>query len=870
MTDRQDPTTNPMKRFDGAEEDGFLRETFQRLIVSPDIPTELRARLIETTVEPANSATARGPFGGVRVSSRAMAGLGVTAIVMALVAGSLYMRSNRPEASTQPPPSGSAPAPNLSPASSSYTTTVDSFGRVDASFTYAVLGATLYVSHDDGSTWQMHDLPDGLRPVFPVAFNGWGLLSTFVPKGQPLGGDQAGATSIGEWQATLYRSRDGGATWSQSLLPLTFATQPILQALDDQSAWVSVVPSLSMISGGFPGPSSSPPDVGPDRSVAEALLSTSDGGGTWQRVGGFGVAARPFFVSRTEAWAETTSGGLVHTQDGGVTWHTSGTMPVPAGYSRAWFADMAPLEISGRLTIRGVAGPANGDGDPVWLTWMSIDGGASWSIVSSAAFTSDQSVVPELPAIDLASVWTASHLVLETGGTADVAAADGKSTLGVKLSGLPGQLESLSASADGTILAAVGVVCASYPAAGSMDGSTNGLASNLCRYLYSTTDAGQHWRPILGAPTSPPGAQPASTPAKWTGPALYVNNFGQLGPQFAWAVSGDTLLATHDEGATWAANHMVIPPLGGSSRDAPLPVFTDPNHVFYVLPIATSPTTNRLVFYRSADGGRSWSWTPIPGYHSSWFTLDMLDAERGWLEVQTNNAAAQFLATTDGGQTWSVMGQLTTDLSSFEFLSPQEGWAFGDEHQPTARVRVFHTTDAGRTWTTGELPMPSYLANTNFFLASQSGPMASGNELRFILTDAPDSSAVGSPLPSHVIVWTSSDGGVTWNLSSTTPVSGGEPLLVGQTTGVGQFKRLLIAGLDGSLSAPYSMPSQPAQALPTTALAFEDGEAWVTMFDHGPTTGQSSTCGTLGCLGPLVLYGTLDGGKTWEPLLGTP
>jgi hypothetical protein len=504
------------------------------------------------------------------------------------------------------------------------------------------------------------------------------------------------------------------------------------------------------------------------------------------------------------------------------------------------------------------------------MTWTSIDDGVDWSIASSSAFTSDQSVVPELPAIDLASGWSASHLALEEGGTADVAAADGKSTLRVHLSDLPGQLETLSASADGTILAAAGVVCASYAAAGSMDGSTDGLASNLCRYLYSTTDAGQHWRPILGAPTSPPGAQPASTSAKWTGPAVYVNNFGQLGPQFAWAVSGDTLLTTHDEGATWAANHMVIPPLGGSSGYAPLPVFTDPDHVFYVLPIATSPTTSRLVFYRSADGGRSWTWTAIPGYHSSWFTLDMLDTQDGWLEVQTANAAAQFLATTDGGQTWSVMGQLTTDLSSFEFLSPQEGWAFGDEHQPTARVRVFHTTDAGRTWTASELPMPSYLANTNFFVASQRGPMASGNELRFTLTDAPDSSAVGSPLPSHVIVWTSSDGGVTWSLSSATPVSDGEPLLVGQTTGLNQFKRFVIAGLDGSLSAPYSVPGQPAQALPTTALAFADGEAWVTMFDHGPTTGQGSTCLPAGCLGPLVLYGTSDGGKTWEPLLGTP
>jgi hypothetical protein len=48
--------------------------------------------------------------------------------------------------------------------------------------------------------------------------------------------------------------------------------------------------------------------------------------------------------------------------------------------------------------------------------------------------------------------------------------------------------------------------------------------------------------------------------------------------------------------------------------------------------------------------------------------------------------------------------------------------------------------------------------------------------VRFTLTDAPDSSAVGSPLPSHVIVWTSSDGGVTWSLSSTTPVSGAQPL----------------------------------------------------------------------------------------------
>lgn len=871
MTDREDRTTNPVKQFDGAEEDGFLRETFQRLVAPPDVPAELRARLMEVTVVPTNRVSARWPFDGLRVSSRALAGLGVTAIVITLVAGSLYMRSVRPQASTQPLPSGSAPAPNVSPASSSYTTTVDSFGRVDASFTYAVWGATLYVSHDDGVTWQLHGLPDGLRPVFPVASNGWGLLSTFVPKGQLLGGAQSGATSIGEWQTTLYRSRDGGATWTDSLLPLTFASPPILQAFDGQSAWVSVIPSFSMTSGGFQhAPPSSPPVVGPDRNVAEVLLATSDGGGAWQRVGGFGVAAHPFFVSLTEAWAETTSGALVHTQDGGVSWHTSGTMPVPAGYSIAWFADMAPLEISGRLTIHGVAGPANGDGDPVWLTWTSIDGGANWSIASNAVFTSDHSVVPELPSTDPASVWRASHLALEAGGTADVAAVDGKSTLRVKLSDLPGQLESLSASADGTILAGVGVVCASYPAAGTMDGSATGLASNLCRYLYSTTDAGQHWRPLLGAPTSPPGAQAASTPAKWTGPAVYVNNLGQLGPQFAWAISGDTLLTTHDEGATWAANHMAIPPLGGSSGYAPLPVFTDPDHVFYVLPIATSPTTSRLVFYRSADGGRSWTWTAIPGYHSDWLKLDMLDTEHGWLATQTTGSEMDLLATTDGGQTWNSGGQVPIYLASFEFLTPQEGWVFGYEGEPSASLPFFHTTDAGRTWTAGKLPLPSDLAGSIIEGRSDLGPTAEGGSLRYTLVDAPDPLAFNTPPASQVIVWTTSDGGATWSLTSSTSVSGSQPVLVGPAASLNSSKHFVVVKPDGSLSAPDSMPSQPAQAFPTTALAFADGEAWVTMFDHGPITGQSAICTTKGCLGPLVLYGTSDGGRTWEPLLGTP
>ena len=207
--------------------------------------------------------------------------------------------------------------------------------------------------------------------------------------------------------------------------------------------------------------------------------------------------------------------------------------------------------------------------------------------------------------------------------------------------------------------------------------------------LYRTTDGGLHWTLVSTNPGSAAGCIPASLDM-----ALHQSAMSLSSPTTGWMVTSCGLLVTHDGGNTWDKS---VTPLVPDEA----PVFFDQRH--------------GLMF---AGGG--------------------------------------LLVTSDGGTTWSARA-MPYGAQPFDFINPSEGWAMGtgdDNFQCNLpelsrcnhNFRLYHTSDGGRTWVTGNFTSlgilngkfwpPSYL----HFVDSNNGFAATGEDPReaglFRTTDA--------------------------------------------------------------------------------------------------------------------------------------
>ena len=71
--------------------------------------------------------------------------------------------------------------------------------------------------------------------------------------------------------------------------------------------------------------------------------------------------------------------------------------------------------------------------------------------------------------------------------------------------------------------------------------------------------------------------------------------------------------------------------------------------------------------------------------------MQFVNAQDGWA---VGGGAAKFLATTNGGATWTAQSSDTTeDLNGVHFVDAADGWAVGDQGT------IAHTSDGGATWT---------------------------------------------------------------------------------------------------------------------------------------------------------------------------
>lgn len=220
----------------------------------------------------------------------------------------------------------------------------------------------LYATDDGGATWRLLDAT-GLPGVggapgalgFATGARGWAA----GPAGTPTGPNPP----------AVYRTSDGGETWTASALPTpeggwppgsTFDIGPVTVAPDGRGQ--ALLTELE-------------PWEYRQVVLSHWVASTADGGATWsapRRVPGVpprtGVGLSVGAADGTASWAWSAN-ELLTTRDGGATWTT---LAVPRG----WIIDRVRA-IDG--TAAWVAATvASGRGAARWRLFSTGDGGASW------------------------------------------------------------------------------------------------------------------------------------------------------------------------------------------------------------------------------------------------------------------------------------------------------------------------------------------------------------------------------------------------------------------------------------------------------------------------------------------------------------
>jgi hypothetical protein len=246
---------------------------------------------------------------------------------------------------------------------------------------YALTGSELALTSDAGATW---------RAATPPGLTAADIRGVSFP--DPENGFVVGLSGTDRQAFTLWRTNDGGLTWTSLPLPMPVnvdAAAPISVAAPDAS---HLLLSLSIQQSlGLPGPG--------------VLLASSDSGRTWSRLllPGSGEIA---FATAARGWLAPVDGGLYTTGDGGRTWRPA-TVPAPAAFRSTLplaelptFSDPtnAVLPVTFRRSARAaVSFLTSHNGGTTWRTAATVTGRPSppGRIATAIADATDWIALPD-------------------------------------------------------------------------------------------------------------------------------------------------------------------------------------------------------------------------------------------------------------------------------------------------------------------------------------------------------------------------------------------------------------------------------------------------------------------------------------------
>jgi photosystem II stability/assembly factor-like uncharacterized protein len=205
--------------------------------------------------------------------------------------------------------------------------------------------------------------------------------------------------------------------------------------------------------------------------------------------------------------------------------------------------------------------------------------------------------------------------------------------------------------------------------------------------IYHSADGGASWTLLAEAGTDRQAADGlpfggSKSGVTFQGSRAWVTGFSPM--------EGSTYVFTSaDSGKTWQPLQLALP--AGQEKSmltVEPPRFFDEKHAVMLARATGDPSAQ--IFYRSQDGGSSW--TPSPPVTQ--IGLVSLVSAQDW--VIWDGGALRF--THDAGQTWPEIApdiNLDQKITALQFIDLQNGWALSMEGETT---RLYRTGDGGKTW----------------------------------------------------------------------------------------------------------------------------------------------------------------------------
>jgi photosystem II stability/assembly factor-like uncharacterized protein len=261
---------------------------------------------------------------------------------------------------------------------------------------------------------------------------------------------------------------------------------------------------------------------------------------------------------------------------------------------------------------------------------------------------------------------------------------------------------------------------------------------------------------------------------------------------------------------------------------------------------------DRGTYARTTDGGRTWRAGVVPGAEELDFRdVDAFDAETAYLLAIGPGDKSRIYKTTDGGRTWAMQFRSARPNAFFDamaFWDRDHGIAMSDPVD--GKFLIIRTADGGRSWTeVSPAGMPPALEGEGGFAASGTCIAVWGRSHVWFGTGGPGGARV----------FRSSDGGRTWEASTT-------PLVAGASAGV--FSVAFTDARRGVVVGGDYAKEQEAGA--NVAVTNDGGKTWELAAGRRPNGYRSCVAvvrrgrtHALVAVGPNGADYSHDGGRTW-------
>ncbi|GER88244.1 hypothetical protein KDW_24060 [Dictyobacter vulcani] len=345
------------------------------------------------------------------------------------------------------------------------------------------------------------------------------------------------------------------------------------------------------------------------------------------------------------------------------------------------------------------------------------------------------------------------------------------------------------------------------------------------------------------------------TPTPGPSQAVTLRTIHMLDAQTGWAVTQDGHVLHTTTGTTqW---HDVSPAV----RE-PVPTFGTATFLDAENAWIAGRVNDKISIWRTYTGGDFWLESPLPLTGQDVTGINFINPQNGWLLLKTansadNNQPIAVLSTLDGGQDWIQINNVdqpnTSNANTLPLAGDKTGLSFSDINQgwitgTTAGDKTpffYHTKDGGNTWKQQTLTAPNESTIRTF------PPMFSTQNDGVMPAELADNGHAA-------LIYTTHDGGVTWNNSApntsiTATVSfidGNQGWAVGSDNKGGSIYSTRDSGKTWD-----HLSQLGGDVVNVSSLQFiTTNNGWAIGSTKADTT---------------QLYQTTNGGKTWSPVTTT-